>query len=658
MTDEARREVIIPSIFEVAATSTPLIDQVRIKQRREGLIDAYVPLDLIFREEVPVDSEHVMELSSSMGDEAQQTEGSSGQLSPILLAEIPGEPKFPIVDGFHRTSSLYDRKEAEAYSTIMPGMTWDRVFDLRILTATTHRSVRFARVVEWVNSAWSVSPWADKLDATQAFAIASNTSFTGKHLDLDQRDFAEIKEWAREKCLQWKLSQGAIYKSLYTASTVDPDLIKETREGKKGRGVQKVLTQQQVTNIGTALPHRYEIQRVVANAAKSHSLSSTETLILAESVRGAESAEDALDIVQNTNLHDLVHMARKVQGGTSTAQKKRGAKEFQKQTEALHVDSLRLAKMSLQLHVLKGIHIPAPLNRYSQSQTDETSGLDVWPSVWNETEIDKIVEYLEAISPAMERSLGDHDYDSAGAKSIVKAAGARIIADIRMGVFKYVEDVDSKEVQRTYAHTVRDEIERRRAQARSGIGGGDQGSRFTLWQDLDSTGLSQNELSGTIRALLPQLNTNERQILILSGVMNLTSFVISRTIGTNEAQVAAQVKELTDNIKSLIPGLESFAVNSEDLLDGLQGNTSTVREIMPLPETQAQIKDLTDRELEIMRYVQEGLANSRIANMLWITEQTVKFHLSNTYRKLGVKNRTQAVQVATSHGILVNIDQE
>jgi DNA-binding NarL/FixJ family response regulator len=55
---------------------------------------------------------------------------------------------------------------------------------------------------------------------------------------------------------------------------------------------------------------------------------------------------------------------------------------------------------------------------------------------------------------------------------------------------------------------------------------------------------------------------------------------------------------------------------------------------------------LTDRELEILKLVSEGYTNGRIARELWVTEQTVKFHLSNTYRKLGVANRTEASRYA------------
>ena len=52
--------------------------------------------------------------------------------------------------------------------------------------------------------------------------------------------------------------------------------------------------------------------------------------------------------------------------------------------------------------------------------------------------------------------------------------------------------------------------------------------------------------------------------------------------------------------------------------------------------------DLTAREREILTFVADGLTNSTIGKQLWVTEQTVKFHLSNIYRKLGVSNRTEA----------------
>jgi DNA-binding NarL/FixJ family response regulator len=62
--------------------------------------------------------------------------------------------------------------------------------------------------------------------------------------------------------------------------------------------------------------------------------------------------------------------------------------------------------------------------------------------------------------------------------------------------------------------------------------------------------------------------------------------------------------------------------------------------------------DLTDRERMILAAVMRGLSNKAISKELWVTEQTVKFHLSNVYRKLGVGNRTAAVRFAQEHSLI------
>ena len=62
--------------------------------------------------------------------------------------------------------------------------------------------------------------------------------------------------------------------------------------------------------------------------------------------------------------------------------------------------------------------------------------------------------------------------------------------------------------------------------------------------------------------------------------------------------------------------------------------------------------ELTERELTILQAVARGLSNLAISRDLWITEQTVKFHLTNVYRKLGVANRTAAARYAHQHGLV------
>jgi DNA-binding NarL/FixJ family response regulator len=64
---------------------------------------------------------------------------------------------------------------------------------------------------------------------------------------------------------------------------------------------------------------------------------------------------------------------------------------------------------------------------------------------------------------------------------------------------------------------------------------------------------------------------------------------------------------------------------------------------------------LTPRELEVLQLVAEGHSNAQLARLLWVTEQTVKFHLSNIYRKLEIANRTEASRWAQTHGLIRSV---
>jgi len=64
---------------------------------------------------------------------------------------------------------------------------------------------------------------------------------------------------------------------------------------------------------------------------------------------------------------------------------------------------------------------------------------------------------------------------------------------------------------------------------------------------------------------------------------------------------------------------------------------------------------LTEREVAMLRAIARGLSNAAISKEFWVTEQTVKFHLTNIYRKLEVKNRTEASRYAYQHGLVEDL---
>jgi NarL family two-component system response regulator LiaR len=66
----------------------------------------------------------------------------------------------------------------------------------------------------------------------------------------------------------------------------------------------------------------------------------------------------------------------------------------------------------------------------------------------------------------------------------------------------------------------------------------------------------------------------------------------------------------------------------------------------------AKAAGLTDREISILKALAKGSSNEQIAKEFWVAQQTVKFHLTNIYRKLGVKNRTEAIRHAYKLGFV------
>ena len=61
---------------------------------------------------------------------------------------------------------------------------------------------------------------------------------------------------------------------------------------------------------------------------------------------------------------------------------------------------------------------------------------------------------------------------------------------------------------------------------------------------------------------------------------------------------------------------------------------------------------LTERELEVLRLVAEGLSNKEIAQRLQMTRRTVEFHVSNILKKLGVTSRVEAAMWAREQGVI------
>ena len=105
---------------------------------------------------------------------------------------------------------------------------------------------------------------------------------------------------------------------------------------------------------------------------------------------------------------------------------------------------------------------------------------------------------------------------------------------------------------------------------------------------------------------------------------------------------------------------EEFSAVLHALAEGLWAGSPALvsglleRHRLPMLEEAEQVVDpLTERERQVLQLTAQGLANKQIAASLEISENTVKFHLSSLYAKLGVTSRTEAVRAGARRGWVV-----
>jgi len=137
---------------------------------------------------------------------------------------------------------------------------------------------------------------------------------------------------------------------------------------------------------------------------------------------------------------------------------------------------------------------------------------------------------------------------------------------------------------------------------------------------------------------------------------------VSTRLGNGKLIVLSSVDDPVVARRALAGGAAAYVVKSEKLSDlDFAVRQALHRSIyLPLGDSTsdpATAPDepgpelLTARELEILRLAAEGNSNPEVARRLWITEQTVKFHLTNVFRKLGVSSRAEAARWARAHGV-------
>jgi len=153
--------------------------------------------------------------------------------------------------------------------------------------------------------------------------------------------------------------------------------------------------------------------------------------------------------------------------------------------------------------------------------------------------------------------------------------------------------------------------------------------------DLRMPGVSGVELIERIRRCWPEMT-----ILVLSACDERPTIDAALLAGANAYAVkSAEAADIISLLRQVSNGSVFVAP------------TQSSHRISPPARARAELHGLTEREQAILAAVASGKTTAAISRELWISQHTVKFHLTNIYRKLGVPNRAGAVRYALEHNL-------
>jgi DNA-binding NarL/FixJ family response regulator len=185
--------------------------------------------------------------------------------------------------------------------------------------------------------------------------------------------------------------------------------------------------------------------------------------------------------------------------------------------------------------------------------------------------------------------------------------------------------------------------------------------------DLDVVGQAADGAQGVkvVRTLAPDVVVMDLSLRGMSGMEAIERIAVEApatrvlvlTISADEVDVTKAIVAgacgylLKDaSIDEIVAGVKAAAAG-ESLISSKVA-TTLLDQIRTGSAAQHERVELSDREVEVLRLVAEGKDNSGIAELLFISPQTVKNHISNILAKLQMENRIQAAVYAVRQGLV------
>ena len=160
--------------------------------------------------------------------------------------------------------------------------------------------------------------------------------------------------------------------------------------------------------------------------------------------------------------------------------------------------------------------------------------------------------------------------------------------------------------------------------------------------------------------VLLDLNMPNLDGLQVLNIMKQQKMICKVIILTIHNEVDYLIKALDNGCDGYVLKDSDFDTSKRAIFSVYSGDTYNEPSLMPLLNVslaerdvlKEKVSDLTKRELEVLKMIASGAFNKEIALTLNISERTVKNHVSNIFKKIGVSDRTQAAVFAIKNNII------
>jgi len=267
--------------------------------------------------DVPVDPIHARELADSIM--------SRGQLNPVIVREETKQ----IIDGFHRVAAMAELGFKQVECVLTP-CDDEGFWDFRIIQASLHKNVTFARAVDWIDKVFELSPFWER----HKTSVGPNR-YKNAHILFesarDKKAPQEVQEWAEKKAKVWGLSVATIAEWLETKEKLYPEIVEEAKRG--------VLPLSHYKEVAHTLPTKPELHKPLLEKATKEELTGAQIRVVAQALRRAEDEEEVQSILRQPVSRTEDQMVREAKAARLLSQP-REVTPIEKWQEAKHEDVL------------------------------------------------------------------------------------------------------------------------------------------------------------------------------------------------------------------------------------------------------------------------------------------------------------------------------